>query len=128
MMVVAVAMSTMVVTAPPGGAYGSWSADSSGSSADLHAVSCTQTSATVTCYAVGSGGAILRGTATISGGGVGTMTWSGEASGTTSALRGVSYSDADTCTAVGDGGTIVRRTAPEEGPPKAFAACPRRLR
>src|SRR5207244_1096214 len=56
-----------------------------------------------TVVAVGDYGTILR---TTDGG----ATWTRQSSGTTSPLRGVSFTDANTGTAVGDKDTILRTT------------------
>ncbi len=98
---------TSTYTAPSGetitaascvpGVIPGWSSQCSGTTDDLHGISCPITS---TCYTVGDGGVIL---ATFNGGG----RWSAEASGTTDALLGISCPGVRTCYAVGASGMIV---------------------
>jgi photosystem II stability/assembly factor-like uncharacterized protein len=76
----------------------SWTAQSSGTAADLYGIAAANAQ---TAWAVGAGGTILK---TYDGG----ATWTPQASGVTVALRGVAALDADNAFAVGDDGTILR--------------------
>ncbi len=95
MAVTMVLLSADIATAQQG-----WIPATSGTANNLYAVSFPDT---MTAYAVGFGGIILKSTDAGS-------TWKKQSSGTTQSLDGVSFADALTGIAVGAGGTILRTT------------------
>jgi len=92
-----VALAGLIAIAIVRAAGDGWGVQTSGTTNDLNAVSCSSTS---NCWAVGGGGTIV---ATVNGG----TTWTAQTSNTTQTLYGVYCYDNNHCEAGGAAGTII---------------------